>query len=362
MDKNIELLRPELRQSYIDYRKILSDIIKNKKLYFIILPLIFFISAFYSLTMSDYYTCDVKMALVLSINKDAGNLRNLAKTFGSTNEFWNLRTDALYPEIYPELMSSMEFRATLFDIMVKDSEGNEYPYYQYLQTRRDTSPLSSVISKIWGSKEVKKPKETIEKMDEINPFKLTPIQQDVSKVIAMNVSLALDKEFFLFTISATDQDPYVAATLADGVKDRLQTFIRKYHTNKAQNDYEFYEKMRLKAKQRYDKARIKFAEYSDSHREINTEKATQVLISLEEEMNLHFNEYTQYASQVINARAKIQEEKSVFTILQQATIPSVKAGPARAEMCVQYVLLVLFLITLYIFFKEGDIRNFFGMP
>lgn len=66
------------------------------------------------------------------------------------------------------------------------------------------------------------------------------------------------------TIEVQDQDPLVCATLADSIKEHLQTFITEYRTKKARIDLEYYEKLTKEAKASYDKAREKYAAFSDA--------------------------------------------------------------------------------------------------
>lgn len=81
---------------------------------------------------------------------------------------------------------------------------------------------------------------------------------------------------------------------------------------------------------------------------------------LENEMQLQYNAYTQVASQLLAAEAKVQEETPAFTTLQSATVPVMKAGPKRAQMCLIFVFLAFLGTTGWIIYKEDDWKQFFG--
>ena len=56
------------------------------------------------------------------------------------------------------------------------------------------------------------------------------------------------------------------------------------------------------------------------------------------------------------AEAKVQEETPAFTTLQSATVPVLKAGPKRAQMCLIFVFLAFLGTTVWILHKEGDLK------
>ena len=59
-----------------------SDIKKHQKLYFLILPLTFVVSALISLSVPNYYNCTVKLAPEIAGSRGSSSLANLASSFG----------------------------------------------------------------------------------------------------------------------------------------------------------------------------------------------------------------------------------------------------------------------------------------
>jgi hypothetical protein len=76
-------------------------------------------------------------------------------------------------------------------------------------------------------------------------------------------------------------------------------------------------------------------------------------------MQLQYNAYQQVAAQLLAAEAKVQEETPAFTTLQSATVPVMKAGPKRAQMCLIFVFLAFLGTTGWIIYKEDDWKQFF---
>ena len=149
--------------------------------------------------------------------------------------------------------------------------------------------------------------------------------------------------------------------MADTVKTRLQKFITDYRTSKARVDLEYNQKIAAETKARYEKARQRYAEFADANQDIILQTVRQRQTELENEMQLQYNAYTQVAAQLLAAEAKVQEVTPAFTTLQSATVPVRKAGPKRAQMCLIFLFLAFLGITVYILYKEDDLKPLLGL-
>ena len=165
----------------------------------------------------------------------------------------------------------------------------------------------------------------------------------------------------VITISVTDQNAVIAANMADTVKTRLQNFITDYRTSKARVDLEYNKKLYAETKARYDKARRLYAEFVDANQDIILQTVRQRQVELENDMQLQYNAFTQVAAQLMAAEAKVQEETPAFTTLQSATVPVLKAGPKRGQMCIIFLFLAFLATTAWILYKEDDLKPLLGL-
>ena len=360
--KNIEVIEEE---TSIDFGKIFKDLLKHKRLYFIVLPVAFVLAAIYALSLPNYYNCTVKLSPEMSRTKaSAGGLAALASSFGVNLGTGGVGTEALFPTLYPDLMNSVDFKTSLFSVPVT-IEGNKtegekdrtFTYYDYL-SKEQKAPWWSEAMKglfsVFSSKEE-------EKDEKVDPFRLTKKQANIVKAINQNVVCDVDKKTMVITINVTDQDPVICANMADTVKTRLQNFITEYRTSKARVDLEYNKKICAETKARYDRARKLYAEFSDANQDIILESVRQKLTDLENEMQLQYNAYTQVAAQLMAAEAKVQEETPAFTTLQSATVPVKKTGPKRAQMCLIFLFLAFLGTTAWILYKEDDLKPLLGL-
>lgn len=364
INKSVKTVGVIDKQSSIDFGKILKDLLKYKMLYVKVLPVAFVLAAIYALGKPNYYSCTVKLSPEMSGSKSSlGSLASLASSFGVNLGSGGVGTEALFPTLYPELMNSVDFKTSLFHVPVTiegDKEKGESDttmiYYDYLRNAQKAPWWNKGIKALLSMFRDKSPIVN----EKVDPFRLTTEQAKIVKAIDNKVVCTVDKKTMVITINVTDQDPVIAAKMADTVKTRLQNFITDYRTSKARVDLEYNKKIAAETKARYEKARQLYAEFSDANQDIILESVRQRQTELENEMQLQYNAYTQVAAQLLAAEAKVQEETPAFTTLQSATVPVLKAGPRRAKMCIVFVLFVFIVITVWILHKENDLKSLLG--
>ena len=133
--------------------KIFKDLLKHKTLYYKVLPVAFVLAAIYALSLPNYYQCTVKLAPELGGNaKSVGGLASLASSFGVNLGSVQQGADAISPNLYPDLMNSVDFKTALFGVPVTiegDKEKGEanrtMPYYKYRQGERRGQPHDALL-------------------------------------------------------------------------------------------------------------------------------------------------------------------------------------------------------------------------
>lgn len=254
----------------------------------------------------------------------SGSISSLAAMVGMNMKLGQTG-DALYPEIYPDLVSSTDFIINLFPVQVTTKKGNlKCDYYTYLTKHQKLAltdyPMAGIVMLIDKFRDHEPPKKLVGKHE--GPIALSREQNEVAKSIQSKIKCAVDKKTNVITIDVTDQDPLVAATMADTVKQHLQMAITEYRTKKAKVDLEYMKKLYDEAKHDYDEARHKYAEYADANMEVGLQVYKSVEDDLENEMQLKYNIYQTVVEQLQLAHAKVQERTPAFTVMQNATIPT----------------------------------------
>lgn len=350
-------INPQIEEeSSIDFGAIWAAIKKHRKLYYIVLPVTFVIMCIYTLSLPNYYKCSVTLAPEMGGKSgSASSLASLASSFGVNigSGSGNSMGDAITPMLYPDLMNSVDFKTSLFDVKVQRKEDKApMTYYDYLMNEQKTPWWSGFFGLMKPEKKEEQP---------VNTFELTREQEGVSKAIAENVVCSIDKKTNVITIEVTDQDPRVAAMMADTVKTRLQDFLTEYRTNKARHDLAYAEALQKQAKKDYERARQLYVDYMDSNQDVVLMSAQQKQTDLENDMQLQYNNYNALNAQVIDAKAKVQEVTPAFTTLQSATVPLHKDHPKRGQIVLICLFLAALFTTAWILYKENQLKPLLGL-
>ena len=343
----------------IDLRLLFLKLWHKKMLYALVLFLAFVAGAVYIMPVPRYYSTSVSLAPENSgIDATSGTISSLASSFG-VDLGQGQSTDAIYPLLYPDVIASSNFIVPLFSIKVKTADGTvSTDYYTYLTKHQKKSPWS--VPGDWMKKTLRKilPKKQGSTMaghgrqQGPNAFCLTEQQTGVVNKIKDNVVCTVDRKTNVISISVTDQDPLVCATIADSVRARLQAFITNYRTSKAKQDVAYYERLTSKAKADYERVRRVYGAYCDANTDVTLQSIRSKQEDLENDMQLKFNAYTAFNTQLQAARANLQKRTPAFTVIQGASVPIKPAGPKRMIAIIGIMMLAFFILSAKILWSD----------
>ena len=350
-------------ETVLDFGKLKQDMLKHKKHYFLVLGITFILAIIYLLSLPNFYKCEVLLAPELSRSGSSNSLLSLANSFGKRIGSNTSSGEALFPTLYPDMVSSTDFKTSMFQIQVHKKDSTRMmTYYDYLLNEQKSPWWSQAIS---GTLRflfslITEPGPDVDNT-QLDPFQLKKQKKNIADLVEKKVSCDVDSKTLVITIGVTDQDPLICATIADSVKNRLQQFITDYRTRKARVDLEYNQKLFRETKARYDRARQAYAAFADANQDVILESVRSKRADLENEMQIQYNAYTQVAAQLTAASARVQEETPAFTTIQRATVPVKKAGPARAKKLLIFLFLAFIATTLWAFNKEGDLKPLLGL-
>ena len=110
----------------------------------------------------------------------------------------------------------------------------------------------------------------------------------------------------------------------------LTPIVEKYREyKKAQADYDYYKSLTLEAKENMVKAQSEYASRVDYDRSVILQSVNSETERLKQEASLAQQLYAQMKQQEEMAKAKIQEMKPVFAIVQPATQPLYPANSRK---------------------------------
>lgn len=297
------------------------------------------------------YTTSVKLAPEITDSKSsAGGLGALASMAGLSTGATS-GADAVYPTLYPDVVSSVPFSTSLFDVEVTTKkDGRKMTVSQFLKEETRAPWWSAVLSfpfKIIG---MLKSEEEVTKEHKLDNFQLTLDESRMVGALNQRIVTSVDTKTSVVTINVMMQDPLVSAILADTVVSRLQEYITDYRTNKARKDLEYAQKLNKEAKANYYKAQQRYADYLDRNQGLAFYSAQTVKERLENEATLAFNLYNQTALGVQKTQAKVQETTPVYAIVTPATVPVRASSPRKMMILIGFTFLAFVACAVWILY------------
>ena len=316
-----------------------------------------------AISIPKQYTVEVTLSPEMGNNK-GGGLSGLAASFLGSGVSMGDGTDALNASLSADIVSSTPFLLELSNMKVPVSGSEKISLSSYLD--EESSPWWSYVigfpgMVIGGVKSL-----FIEDEDESifldkasqGTIELSKKESQKIESLKKKIVASVDKKTSMTSVTATFQDPKVAAVVADSVVKKLQEYIIDYRTSKSKEDCLYLEKLFKERQQEYYVAQKKYADYMDSHDNIILQSVRTEQERLQNDMSLAYQVYSQVASQLQVARAKVQEEKPVFAVVEPAVVPLEPSGTSRKIYVLAFVFLSVGIAIFWNLFGKDFLNKF----
>ena len=339
----------------IDIIDIAKKLWMHRKKYYYVIPTTLIVSYLIILCIPRYYRCTVSLAPETGSASIPSSLGSLASSFGLGSSLSKLNSeDAIFAEIYPDVIQSKNFIAELMTIPIKTMDGTvECNYYTYLRDKQKAPWWDILKGKVieWLKPTVK---DNYNGTEQLSVFDLTKEQNELFEAVQGSIKCIVDKKTNVVAITVRDQDPKVCALLADATCQKLQDFIIKYRTNKSRIDYNYYKKLCDDSKTEYEKALQRYAVSADAHTNTVLASYQAKVETLENDMQAKYNIYNAMNTQLQAATAKLQEATPAFTVIESASIPVKPAGPKRMLISILMSILSFIVLSAALLVKEKN--------
>ena len=286
-----------------------------------------------AISIPKQYTVEVTLSPEMGSSK-AGGLSGLAASFLGSGVSMGDGTDALNASLSADIVSSTPFLLELSAMDIPVTKNEVMTLNTYLD--EESSPWWSYIiglpgMVIGGVKSLFIEEDEITSFDKTSQGIIELSKKETEKIETLKekITASVDKKTSMTSVTATFQDSKVAAVVADSVVKKLQEYIIDYRTSKSKEDCLYLEKLFKERQQEYYAAQKKYADYMDSHDNIILQSVRAEQERLQNDMSLAYQVYSQVASQLQVARAKVQEEKPVFAVVEPAVVPLYPSGTSR---------------------------------
>ncbi len=362
-DQNKNMAPVEQYEEEIDLMELLRKLLAKWKylLKFTVCAGVFgFIIA---LSIVKNYTASATLAPEV-VSRTGGALSSLATMAGININSTNT-ADAVYPEIYPNVVGSTAFVVELFSTPVKfklKDETVETDYYTYLKEYNKSPWWSYVLSApikalSWFIGLFREKQEKIEGYANMDATALTYEQAGMVDAIKKLVSVSVDNKTSIISLSVSAQHPEVAYQMVEVVIEKLQSYVTGYRTEKSRKDLAYYEELCSEAEADYFESQQRYASYVDANQGVVLQRVLTERERLQNDVDLKFNLYNTCAQNVQMAKAKLQQETPVFAVITPATTP-LKSSNSRMTPLVAITFLGFCCAAAWVLFIKDFLAKF----
>lgn len=292
------------------------------------------------------YTVSVTLSPEMGSSKSGSGLASMAASFLGASVGAD-SPDALNATLAPDIVASTPFLLELFNArVVSQNKQIDTTFTAYLDEQKSSwigyvlkAPGMAIkgIKSLFSNedKEIATVQEGTIELNEEDAAKLEGLRKQITAEV--------DKKTSITTLTVTLQDPKITATIADSVVSKLQQYISAYRTSKAKEDCQYLEMLYKERQQEYYNAQQRYARYVDANSNMVFQSTMAERERLQNDMSLAYQVYSQVAQQLQVARAKVQEEKPVFAVVEPAVVPLYPSGTSRKVIVVGFVFLAVAL-------------------
>ena len=343
---------------YFDLLDVVYKLISIRKVLYKALVVGVVIGLVMALSTPKKYTVTVTLSPEMNDTRSTGGLASMAASFlgGGLGQ---VGTDALNSLLAPNILSSTPFLLDLMESKVKnDSDESCTTFSTYLE--EESVPWWNYILEI--------PRIAIEKLKVLfvknhegpsaetnRVISLTDRQSKKIQSLRKLIVADVNKKTTITTISITLQNPKIAAVIADSIILKLQRSITQYRISKAQDDVDYWNILYKERKHDYYVAQQEYAKYVDTNSNVILQTNLVERERLQNEMSLAYQVYSQVAQQLQMAKAKVQEHRPAFAIIEPAVVPLLPSSLSRIFIFVFSVLAVVSFVAYWYLCGRNDV-------
>ena len=347
----------------IDLMDLLRKVVSIRKKIYKAAGIGLIIGVIVAISIPKQYTVEVTLSPEMGSAK-GGGLSGLAASFLGSDVTMGDGSDALNASLSADIVSSTPFLLELSTMKIPVLKNEMMTLNAYLD--EESSPWWSYVIGLPGMAIGGVKSLFISEEDEFmssdkashGTIELSKKESVKIETLKRKIAASVDKKTAMTTVAVTFQNPKVAAIVADSVVGKLKEYIINYRSSKSKEDCVYLERLFKERQQEYYVAQKKYADYLDSHDNIILQSARAEQERLQNDMSLAYQVYSQVASQLQVARAKVQEEKPVFAVVEPAVVPLNPSGTSKKIYVLAFIFLSVCIVIFWKLFGENILNKF----
>jgi uncharacterized protein involved in exopolysaccharide biosynthesis len=296
-------------------------ILRKEKWIILIISTIFTIIGFYfAFSIKEEFISEGKiLPEVQSKGGTIGQFAGLAALAGVDLSNAGGGSDAIRPDLYPDVLKSTPFFLSLFNTKITNKHNKEQLFETYY--------LKDILDG-----KIKKEDQTLKFPTSSNYIALNRQTEKNIADLKYRITCNYDKKTGVIVITVKMPDPVVAANVAHFSMNYLTNYIVNYRTEKQNRDLEYIAEKLAAAKGKYYSNQTKKASYTDQMplSALRLQSADLGRERIESEYKISSSFYNSLLQKYEEAKLKMQQETPVIKILEPPVVPNLKSEPKKS--------------------------------
>ena len=356
-----ELKNQYINEDQIDLIELLKKIYSEKRLIIKSSIIAVFIGIIFALIQPNQYTSSTTFIPQLSsdIKTGSSSLSGLASLAG-INLGGVEGSSEFPPTLYPQVIESVPFRLKLLSSSVNinneskilsDYILSEKSFNLFDAIKKYTVELPSLLVGLFRDEDSRN-----KSLSEI--YSTTKDDELLFKHLGNALSLNVnDKEGFI-TMSYTDKNKHVSAQITNLAQSMLQERIIEFKIKSSKELLDFTIEQYNQKKYAYEVLQDERAIFVDNNINISSSLYQNKLNRIESELSIAQSVVQQLATQVEQAKLKVNKDTPVFTTIKPVTVPFNKSSPSRGTMVIIFLFVGLIFSVVYVLIKDSLTKIF----
>jgi uncharacterized protein involved in exopolysaccharide biosynthesis len=284
------------------------------------------------------YTASSTFVPQLSEGQTNSSLGGLASLAGiNLSAIMGSQPQEISPSLYPQIAESVPYRLALLDATVESNTS----FRDYILTQSGGVAILPLLKKYTIGLPgllLNKQTDNNENLD-TSLFQITEQDKDLFEFLAQVVSIEVDDQEGLVSISVELADRMVAAQLAQAATDLLQSNIIAFKSQSARNNLDFIESQFESKRQEFEQIQDSIAVFKDQNLNITSSLYQNQLTRLESQFTVTSSVFQELAGQVEQAKIQVNKDTPIFTIIEPVSVPLERSKPKRTMMVIVWAFL-----------------------
>ena len=326
------------KRDEIDIVVLLKTVFNSRRLVIKVTILFAFIGVILAVVSPTKYTASSTFVPQLSEGRTNPSLGGLASLAGiNLSAIMGSQPQEIPPSLYPQIAESVPYRLALLNTTVElNTNFRNYILEQsgqgaffYLLKKYTIGLPGLLLNKKTDNSEILNS----------NLFQITEEDKNLFEFLAQVLTIDVDDQEGLVSISVELADRMVAAQLAQAATDLLQSNIIAFKSQSARNNLDFIRGQYESKRQEFEEIQDSIAIFKDKNLNITSSLYQNQLSRLESQFTVISSVFQELAGQVEQAKIQVNKDTPIFTIIEPVSVPLERSKPRRTMMVIIWTFL-----------------------